>query len=84
MNDEAGYPDQDKADAAILNVDIDDVAIEIAAAGVGTIPPRPSIWCRPTAALTGRNAKRNRVGKIVTEPEPRADTLLISDFAHAA
>ena len=29
---------QDQADAAILNADIDDVAIEIAASGVGTIP----------------------------------------------
>ena len=38
MNDESGDPDRDKADAAILYVDIDDVAIEIAAAGTGTIP----------------------------------------------
>jgi hypothetical protein len=30
--------DQDRADAAVLYVDIDDVAIEIAASGVGTIP----------------------------------------------
>lgn len=29
---------QDQADAAILNADIDDVGIEIAASGVGTIP----------------------------------------------
>ncbi len=28
----------DQADAAILNADIDDVAIEIAASGIGTIP----------------------------------------------
>ena len=38
MNDEPDDPDRDKADAAILNVDIDDVAIEIAASGTGTIP----------------------------------------------
>jgi hypothetical protein len=30
--------DRDQTDAAILNVDIDDVAIEIAASGVGTVP----------------------------------------------
>lgn len=38
MNHEANAPDRDRADAEILNVDIDDVAIEIAASGVGTIP----------------------------------------------
>ncbi|HUI14304.1 MAG TPA: hypothetical protein VL048_12645 [Xanthobacteraceae bacterium] len=38
MNHEAENSNQDQADAAILNVDIDDVAIEIAASGVGTIP----------------------------------------------
>jgi hypothetical protein len=38
MNGEPNDPDRDQADAAILNVDIDDVAIEIAASGVGTIP----------------------------------------------
>ncbi len=38
MNGEINDPDRDQADAAILNVDIDDVAIEIAASGVGTIP----------------------------------------------
>lgn len=30
--------DQDNADAAILNFDVDDVAIEVAATGFGTIP----------------------------------------------
>jgi hypothetical protein len=38
MNHETNDSDRDQADAAILNVDIDDVAIEIAASGVGTIP----------------------------------------------
>ena len=38
MNDALDDPDRDQADAQILNVDIDDVAIEVAAAGVGTIP----------------------------------------------
>jgi hypothetical protein len=38
MNHEAESSNQDQADAAILNVDIDDVAIEIAASGIGTIP----------------------------------------------
>ena len=38
MNREANDPHQDQADAAILNVDIDDAAIEIAASGVGTVP----------------------------------------------
>jgi len=38
MNHEAEHADRDQADAAVLNVDIDDVAIEIAASGVGTIP----------------------------------------------
>ncbi len=38
MNDALDNPDRDQADAAILSVDIDDVAIEIAASGVGTIP----------------------------------------------
>jgi chemotaxis methyl-accepting protein methylase len=37
MNHEA-EDSQDQADAAILAVDIDDAAIEIAASGVGTIP----------------------------------------------
>jgi hypothetical protein len=31
-------PDQDQADLSILDFDVDDTAIEIAAAGVGTIP----------------------------------------------
>jgi hypothetical protein len=38
MNHEADDADRDQADAAILNVDIDDVAIEIAASGTATIP----------------------------------------------
>jgi hypothetical protein len=38
MNRAANGPSQDEADAAILSVDIDDVAIEVAASGVGTIP----------------------------------------------
>ena len=38
MNHAANDPNQDEADAVILNVDIDDVAIEVAASGVGTIP----------------------------------------------
>ena len=38
MNHAANDPNQDEADAVILNVDIDDVAIEVAALGVGTIP----------------------------------------------
>ncbi len=38
MNQAANDRNQDEADAAILNVDIDDVAIEVAASGVGTIP----------------------------------------------
>ena len=38
MNHAANDPNQDEADAVILNVDVDDVAIEVAASGVGTIP----------------------------------------------
>ncbi len=38
MNEALNDSNEDQADAAILNVDIDDVAIEIAASGVGTIP----------------------------------------------
>lgn len=38
MTHAANDPNQDEADAVILNVDIDDVAIEVAASGVGTIP----------------------------------------------
>jgi hypothetical protein len=38
MNDNQNLVDQDQADVAILNFDVDDVAIEIAATGVGTIP----------------------------------------------
>ncbi|MFY9696121.1 MAG: hypothetical protein WA776_22340 [Xanthobacteraceae bacterium] len=38
MNRETNGPNQDEADVAILNVDIDDVTIEIAASGVGTVP----------------------------------------------
>jgi hypothetical protein len=38
MNHAANDPNQDEADATILNVDIDDVAIEVAASGVGTVP----------------------------------------------
>ena len=38
MNRETNGPNQDEADVAILNVDIDDAAIEVAASGVGTVP----------------------------------------------
>ncbi len=38
MNDEQHVADQDQADGAILDFDVDDAAIEIAAMGVGTIP----------------------------------------------
>ncbi len=38
MNQAANDLNREEADAAILNVDIDDVAIEVAASGVGTIP----------------------------------------------
>jgi len=38
MNNEQNVVDRDQADAAILDFDIDDAAIEIAAMGVGTIP----------------------------------------------
>ena len=38
MNQAANDLNLEEADAAILNVDIDDVAIEVAASGVGTIP----------------------------------------------
>lgn len=38
MDEALNDSNEDQADAAILNVDIDDVAIEIAASGVGTIP----------------------------------------------
>jgi len=38
MKDDPGNGNQDQAEAAILNFDVDDAAIEIAAAGVGTIP----------------------------------------------
>ena len=38
MEDERKCLDRDQADVAILNFDVDDAAIEIAAMGVGTIP----------------------------------------------
>jgi hypothetical protein len=38
MKDERKCFNQDQADAAILDFDVDDAAIEIAAMGVGTIP----------------------------------------------
>ena len=38
MKNPAEDADRDQADAAVLNVDIDDAAIEIAASGVGTVP----------------------------------------------
>ena len=38
MNQAANDLNREEADAAILNVDIDDVAIEVAASGVGTMP----------------------------------------------
>jgi hypothetical protein len=38
MNDEQNVVDRDQADAAILDFDVDDAAIEIAGMGVGTIP----------------------------------------------
>jgi hypothetical protein len=38
MEDERKRLDQDQADVAILDFDVDDAAIEIAAMGVGTIP----------------------------------------------
>lgn len=38
MNDHRNDIDRDQADAAILNFEVDDVAIEVAATGVGTIP----------------------------------------------
>jgi hypothetical protein len=37
-------------DEAVLNFDIDDAAIELAATGVGTIPTA-SVWCRQIAAF---------------------------------
>jgi hypothetical protein len=38
MNDEQNAADRDQADVVILDFDVDDAAIEIAAMGVGTIP----------------------------------------------
>ncbi len=38
MNQAVNDLNREEADAAILNVDIDDVAIEVAASGVGTVP----------------------------------------------
>jgi hypothetical protein len=38
VNDAERKPAQDHHDASILNFDIDDAAIELAATGVGTIP----------------------------------------------
>ncbi|MFZ3360911.1 MAG: hypothetical protein WCA56_21765 [Xanthobacteraceae bacterium] len=38
MNEHPNGSDQDEADADILNFDVDDAAIEIAAAGFATIP----------------------------------------------
>jgi hypothetical protein len=38
MTDKPSDRDRDRVDAEILNVDIDDAAIEVAASGMGTIP----------------------------------------------
>jgi len=38
VNDNAKDADRDNADAEILNCDLDDAAIEVAATGFGTIP----------------------------------------------
>jgi hypothetical protein len=60
MNDEQNVVDGDQADAAILDFDVDDAAIEIAAMGVGTIPTAsvnmiPPNCCvqRPTDIVVG-------------------------------
>jgi hypothetical protein len=38
VSEQQTKPDQDQADLSILDFDIDDVAIEMAAAGAATIP----------------------------------------------
>jgi len=38
VSEQSKKPDQDETEASILDFDVDDAAIEIAAAGVGTIP----------------------------------------------
>lgn len=38
MTDATDQADRDRADLAILNFEVDDVAIEIAAASAGTVP----------------------------------------------
>ena len=60
MEDERKCLDRDQADVAILNFDVDDAAIEIAAMGVGTIPTAsvnmiPPNCCvqRPTDIVVG-------------------------------
>jgi len=60
MEDERKCLDQDQADVAILDFDVDDAAIEIAAMGVGTIPTAsvnmiPPNCCvqRPTDIVVG-------------------------------
>ena len=57
MNRAANGPSQDEADAAILSVDIDDVAIEVAASGVGEAQPAAGPRPRPRQ-LVARVAPR--------------------------
>jgi hypothetical protein len=38
VSEQPEEPNQDQAEASILDFDVDDAAIEIAAAGVGTVP----------------------------------------------
>jgi hypothetical protein len=70
MNDEQNVADRDQADVTILDFDVDDAAIEIAAMGVGTIPTAsvniiPPNCCvqRPTDIVA---AAVSRPGQVTT------------------
>lgn len=72
MEDERKCLDRDQADVAILNFDVDDAAIEIAAMGVGTIPTAsvnmipPNCCVQRPIDIVVANVSRGRAGQATT------------------
>jgi hypothetical protein len=70
MEDERERFDRDRADVAILDFDVDDAAIEIAAMGVGTIPTAsvnmipPNCCVQRPADIVVAEVSSGRVGQV--------------------
>jgi len=60
VSEQSKKPDQDETEVSILDFDVDDAAIEIAAASVGTIPSvrqhHPAELLRPATTLSGASS----------------------------